>query len=282
MKKFLALCRMVKIEHSIFALPFAFTGTFLAAKGWPGFRVFLLLTIGMVAIRSFAMGFNRLADLKIDAKNPRTQKRPLVTGEISIKETALFLTGTAIIFVLACAGMNTLCLKLSPIALFVCAGYSYTKRFTYLCHYWLGAVLGLAPIAGWLAYDPTFTLSAILFFFGVTFWVAGFDILYSCQDIAFDRANKLNSIPAHFGLATALTLSSFSHIMTSIFFLLAGWAAQVGVWFYPVWAVVALILVFEHLLISEDDMSRVNVAFFTLNGVISVIFFLGVLASIYY
>lgn len=281
MEKFLALCRMVKIEHSVFALPFAYIGMFLAADGWPGLRVFLFLTLGMVAIRSFAMGFNRLADLKIDAQNPRTQGRPLVTGEISVRETVIFLIATAAIFVAACAGLNSLCLTLSPVALFVAGGYSYMKRFSMLCHYWLGSVLGLSPLAGWLAYDPTFTLPAVLFFFGVTFWVAGFDILYSCQDVEFDREHGLHSIPARLGIPTALTLSSFSHIITAIFFGLAGWAAGIGVWYYPVWAAVAGILVYEHRLISPEDMSRVNIAFFTLNGVISVVLFVGVMLGIF-
>ncbi|NJB68192.1 4-hydroxybenzoate polyprenyltransferase [Desulfobaculum xiamenense] len=281
MDKFLALCRMVKIEHSVFALPFAYIGVFLAAGGWPGLRVFLLLTLAMVAVRSFAMAFNRLADLKYDAKNPRTQNRPLVTGEITVRETWAFLAGTAAVFVLACAGLNTLCLALSPVALFVAGGYSYLKRFSMLCHYWLGSVLGLAPLAGWLAYEPTFTLPAVLFFFGVTFWVAGFDILYSCQDVEFDRENGLHSAPASLGIPTALALSTFGHVVTAILFGLAGWAAGAGAWYYPVWAVVAGILVYEHTLIKADDMSRVNLAFFTLNGVIAVFLFVGVLLGLY-
>lgn len=281
MDKFIALCKMVKIEHSVFALPFAYIGMFLAADGWPGIRVFFMLTLGMVAIRSFAMAFNRLADLKIDSQNPRTQGRPLVTGDITIREAQIFILGTAAVFVLACAGLNTLCLALSPVALFVAGGYSYLKRFSMVCHYWLGAVLGLSPIAGWLAYDPIFTLPAVLFFFGVVFWVAGFDILYSCQDVEFDREQGLHSVPARLGIPTALTLSAFGHINTAIFFGLAGWAAGIGFWYYPIWALVTGILVFEHTLIKPDDMSRVNLAFFTLNGIISVVLFIGVLLGVY-
>lgn len=276
---FAAICRMIKIEHSIFALPFAFAGAFIASGGVPAWKPFVLLTIAMVAVRSFAMAFNRVVDLPFDRRNPRTQNRPLVTGEITRLQTWAFIVVMAVVFVLACAGLNRLCLMLSPLALGISALYSVMKRFTWLCHFVLGAVLGLAPLAGWLSVDPVFTLPAVLLFWGVLFWVAGFDILYSCQDTAFDIEVGLHSVPARFGIPTALVISTFCHVNTVVFFLLAGWAAGLSWAWYPVWAIVSLVLVLEHRLIRADDLSRVNMAFFTLNGVVSIVVFAGIVAG---
>nr|WP_321260325.1 UbiA-like polyprenyltransferase [uncultured Pseudodesulfovibrio sp.] len=269
------VCRMIKIEHSIFALPFAYMGAFLAADGWPGFYNLAVLTVAMVAVRSFAMAFNRYADLDIDRENPRTQKRELVTGELSTAFTLMFIVGTAVVFIVACAMMNPLCLKLSPVALIMSASYSFCKRFTYWCHFALGSVLGLAPVAGWLCVEPTVTLPAVLLFCGVTMWVAGFDLLYACQDADFDRERNLFSIPARLGVPAALGISTLSHATTAAFFLLAGWAAGLGVIYFITASAMGLILMAEHLLVKPDDMSRVNVAFFTMNGVISVALFAG-------
>ena len=276
-----AICRMIKIEHSVFALPFAYVGAFLAARGWPGLWNMLVLTVAMVAVRSFAMAFNRYADLDIDCENPRTRGRPLVTGELSTGFTLLFILGTAAIFVACCALMNQLCLLLSPLALGLSAFYSFCKRFTYWCHFVLGMVLGLAPLAGWLCVEPVFTLPAVLFFCAVTLWVAGFDLLYACQDAAFDRERGLWSMPARLGVPAALAFSTLSHVIAAVLFLLAGWAAGLGATYFPVAAAVGVILMGEHLLVSPDDMSRVNVAFFTMNGVISVILFLGVAVDLW-
>ena len=266
---------MVKIEHSIFALPFAYLGMIWAAGGWPGWKIFLALTVAMVAVRSFAMAVNRLADLPIDSKNPRTQTRPLVTGEVKVSETLAFIATSAIIFVVACWQLNALCLALSPLALIWSAFYSYTKRFTFLCHFFLGTVLGLAPIAGWLAVSPQIALAPVLLGLGVTFWVAGFDILYACQDADFDQAEGLHSLPAGKGVPIALALSTFSHVVTAIFFLLAGWTAGAGLVYTVFCLAVAGILLFEHRLISAHDLSKVNLAFFTLNGFVAVFLFAG-------
>ncbi|ABB38191.1 4-hydroxybenzoate polyprenyltransferase [Oleidesulfovibrio alaskensis G20] len=279
--RFGAVCRMVKIEHSVFALPFAYTGAFIAAGGWPGWYTMVVLTAAMVAVRSFAMAFNRLIDLPVDRANPRTQGRPLVTGEITPAQTWAFIGVMAAVFVAACAAMNPLCLKLAPVALFMSAVYSLFKRFTWACHFFLGAVLGLAPIAGYIAVTPEFTVPVILFFWGVLFWVAGFDILYSCQDEDFDRREGLHSVPARVGVRSALIVSSFCHVNTSVFFLMAGWAAGLSWPFFAVWGLVSLILLAEHKIISAEDMSRVNMAFFTMNGVVSVVVFAGVLLGIY-
>lgn len=278
-KDFKTVCRMIKIEHSIFALPFAYMGAFLAAGGWPGLWNMLVLTVAMVAVRSFAMAFNRYADLNIDKENPRTQKRELVTGELSTGFTLGFIAGAALVFVVACAMMNPLCLLLSPVALLLSAFYSFCKRFTYWCHFVLGAVLGLAPVAGWLCVDPVLTLPAVLLFCGVVMWVAGFDLLYASQDADFDRKRGLYSIPARMGLKAALGISTVSHMTAAAFFLLAGWAAGLGGVYFLASVIVGAILMAEHLLVSADDMSRVNVAFFTMNGIISVVLFFAVVVD---
>ena len=274
-RKTVLLARMVKIEHSIFALPFAYLGMLWAAGGWPGWKVFIPLTVAMVAVRSFAMAVNRLVDLPIDAKNPRTLSRPLVSGELQVFETRVFIAASAVVFIVACWLLNPLCLALSPLALIWSGLYSYTKRFTPLCHFFLGSVLGLAPLAGWLAVSPVVQLAPVLLALGVTLWVGGFDILYACQDVEFDRAEGLHSLPANAGVPAALALSTFSHAVTGVFFLLAGWAAGAGLIYAGVCVAVAVILFFEHRLISAHDMSRVNLAFFTMNGFVAVFLFAG-------
>lgn len=279
-RKTVLLARMVKIEHSVFALPFAYLGMIWAAQGWPGWSIFIPLTLAMVAIRSVAMAVNRLVDLPIDAQNPRTQTRPLVTGELSVLETKVFIALCALIFIVACALLNPLCLMLSPLALLWSGFYSYTKRFTSLCHFILGSVLGLAPVAGWLAVSPSFEISPILLGLGVIFWVGGFDILYACQDVDFDRTQGLYSLPAQKGIATALALSTFSHVITGLFFILAGWAVGAGWIYFTTALVVAGILLLEHRLISENDMRRVNLAFFTMNGFVALLLFVGTLLDI--
>ena len=276
------ICRMIKIEHSVFALPYAWAGAFLAARGVPSARSLIFLTIGMIAARSFAMAFNRLADLPFDRDNPRTQQRPLVTGVISQKQTWAFCALMAIIFIAACGTLNTVCLWLAVPALLFAAIYSLLKRFTALCHFWLGATLGLAPLAGWLSVNPSsLGLPAILLFWAVTFWVAAFDIYYAFQDMDFDVAFELHSVPASLGADTALTLAAFSHAMTSIFLLLAGYAANLSWPWYIVWFGISVMLLVEHRLMKPQDLRHVNTAFFTLNGIISPVVLIGVLLGIY-
>jgi len=288
----LAVFRMIKIEHSVFALPFAFTGAFMAARtispvtgaaqwAMPGLDVLLPLTIAMIAVRSFAMAYNRLADVDIDSINPRTRNRPLVTGELSVAFTKRFIFACMLVFTTACAALNTTCLLLSPVALGLSAFYSHTKRFTPLCHFALGSVLGLAPVAGWLAVSPLrLGYPAVLLFFAVTFWVAGFDILYACQDEEFDRSQGLFSLPAQVGVPRALFSSSWTHAAAAMLFPMAGWYAGLGLVYSVVTLLVGGILVWEHKLIKPEDLSRVNVAFFTLNGVIAVFVFLGAWADL--
>ncbi|MFW5730030.1 MAG: UbiA-like polyprenyltransferase [Desulfonatronovibrionaceae bacterium] len=268
---------MIKIEHSVFALPFAYMGAFWAARGWPGWDTFLLLTLAMVAVRSFAMTVNRVADLKYDRENPRTSTRALVTGEISVKEACLFILICALIFVAACAFLNSLCFYLSFAALFWSAVYSFSKRFTSFCHFHLGSVLGLAPIAGWIAYEPAFAPAPFFLFLGVSFWAAGFDILYSGQDISFDQEHSLHSIPSRYGLDTAFALAGFSHVNASLFFFISGLAAGAGAGYFLFWAMVSVLLAAEHKIISPGNMQKINVSFFVLNGAAAILLFAGVL-----
>lgn len=277
---FVLTLRMVKIEHSIFALPFAYTGLFLAAGGWPGWGPLLVLTLAMVAVRSFAMAANRILDLSIDRKNPRTQDRPLVSGALSRRYALAFTGGCALVFVAATALMNPLCLKLSVPALAWSGFYSLTKRFTWLCHFVLGSVLGLAPIAGWISFTPEFAWTWLLLALAVTLWVAGFDILYASQDKDFDTAEGLSSIPVRFGLARALGLARNIHLAAAALFLAAGATAGLRWPYFLVAAAVGGILWFEHRLISPGDLSRVNLAFFTLNGFVAILLFAGVLLGL--
>ncbi|MBO4300862.1 MAG: UbiA family prenyltransferase [Desulfovibrio sp.] len=280
--QFSDICRMIKIEHSIFALPYAWAGAFLAARQIPPARSLIFLTIAMIAIRSFAMAFNRLVDLPFDRDNPRTKNRPLVTGSISISQTKAFCWVMAIIFILACAMLNTICLFLSIPALLFAASYSLLKRWTMMCHFWLGATLGLAPLAGWLSVNPSVPeMAVVLLFFAVTFWVAAFDIYYSFQDMDFDRAFGLHSVPVCYGCESALLIAGFSHIMTSLFLLLTGFAAGLSWPWYALWLAISLLLFMEHRLMRPQDLRHVNTAFFTLNGIISPVVLCGVLLGIY-
>ncbi len=281
MRKFLLFCKMIKIEHSVFALPFAFIGCFLANKSWPGWEKFLLITIAMVGIRSFAMAMNRIIDLRFDKINPRTSTRPLVTGELNLFHAYIFSLVFAILFVLSCYFLNKLCFYLSFFALVWAGMYSYSKRFTPLCHFWLGSVLAMAPLGGWLGIDPKFSPVAVCFAFGVLFWVAGFDILYSIQDIEFDQKQGLFSIPSRLGIPASLWISNLCHMVCAIFFFLGGWLGDLQYWYYVAWAVVTLILVIEHLIVSEHRLDKINMAFFTLNAFVSCMLFLGVIGDIF-
>ena len=272
----------VKFEHSVFALPFAYVGLFLAKRGWPGWGPFLLLTLAMVAVRSYAMGVNRLLDLRYDRLNPRTRGRELVTGAVGVGEGWAFVGVCALAFVLACWGLNRLCLLLSPVVLVWAGFYSLTKRFTWLCHLALGSVLGLAPVAGWLAVTPQFSLATALFGLGVTLWVAGFDVLYASQDRDFDAAQGLNSMPVRFGVGGALSVAGLLHGGAVALFALAGWGASLGFGYFGFLTLAAALLWLEHRLISENDLSRITMAFFTLNGVVAASLFVGVLLDLFW
>lgn len=273
---------MIKIEHSVFALPYAWAGAFLAARGLPSWWTLTWLTLAMVAVRSFAMTFNRLADIEIDRANPRTSGRPLVTGAISIGQAKAFCAITALMFIGACAFLNLVCLILAVPALVFSAIYSLLKRITPLCHFWLGATLGLAPLAGSLAVDPhALGLPPIMLFFAVTFWVGAFDVYYAFQDLDFDKSAGIHSLPADFGPSTALGLAAFSHTMTVIFLVLTGLSASLSWIWYFLCGAIAILLLVEHRLVRPDDLRHVNTAFFTLNGIISPVVLAGIILGIY-
>lgn len=274
--------RMIKIEHSIFALPYAWSGMFLAEEGFPDFSKFLYLTLAMITIRSFAMTFNRLADLEYDKLNPRTSSRPLVTGRIEKKQAWIFCIFCILLFILFCAFLNRICFWLSLPAIIFAGAYSYIKRFSPWCHYWLGATLGLAPLAGWLAAKPdAIALSPLLLGLAVTFWVAAFDIYYAFQDIKIDQECRLHSLPADTSPETALVLAGFSHALTVIFLLLCGMASRLAWPWYVICVCVAVLLVWEHLLVKTVDLKNINMAFFTLNGIISPVILCGIILGIY-
>ena len=271
---------MIKWEHSVFALPFALTGAVLAAEGWPTLRVLGWIIVCMVAARSAAMAFNRLVDARLDAANPRTAMRALPAGALTSKFVAGFVVVSVLIFALGAAMLNPLTLKLAPFALMVVLAYSYMKRITRWSHVVLGLALGIAPSAAWIAVRGSLDPRIIVLTIAVLLWVGGFDVLYACQDFEHDRMAGLNSVPQSFGLNAAFWIARVMHIgmLLMLCWLIAlfglGKTAVFGV------AVVALLLLYEHLIISPKDMRRMNAAFFTLNGVISVVFFAFVAADV--
>ncbi|MGL4722253.1 MAG: 4-hydroxybenzoate octaprenyltransferase [Desulfovibrionaceae bacterium] len=274
-KVFMSLCKMVRIEHTIFALPFAYTGFIIASQGNISFSAFFFLTLAMFGIRSFAMTLNRLIDLNYDKLNPRVASRELVTGDITIAQAKSFLFFSLVVFVVSTAFINTFLLMLSPLPIALSIIYSYTKRYTWTCHFVLGATLALAPIAGELAVVNTVSNGVALLAFGILFWVAGFDILYSCLDKEFDEKHHLYSVPVCFGIPTALLIAKFCHINTIIFFLFFGLFSGLGLLWYLVWVFIALALLWEHYILSEDDLSKMNQAFFTINACISIAVLIG-------
>ncbi|HEY1262670.1 MAG TPA: UbiA-like polyprenyltransferase [Terriglobales bacterium] len=268
-----ATLEMIKWEHSIFALPFALTGAMLAAGGMPTVHQVLWIIVAMVAARSAAMAFNRLADLAIDAANPRTQARALPAGILSRDFVAAFVVISSAVFVLAAWQLNRLALLLSPLALAVILLYSYTKRFTRWSHIALGFALGISPAAAWIAVRGSLDARILLLTVAVTFWVAGFDVLYACQDFDFDRQAGLHSVPRHWGIGNALWVARAFHALMLLLLLALALVFALGKLAIGGVAVVALLLFYEHSLVSRDDLSRLNAAFFTMNGVISVVFF---------
>jgi 4-hydroxybenzoate polyprenyltransferase len=264
---------MIKFEHSIFALPFALTGALLARRGWPTWRELTWLVVAMVGARSAAMSFNRLADLQFDALNPRTRMRALPAGHLSAGFVAGFTAASCALLLVAAFELNPLAFKLSPLALILILGYSYTKRFTWLSHFVLGACLGASPVAAWIALRGDLKAGVVILGAAVMLWVAGFDILYACQDVEFDRQHSLESIPCRFGVPAALYTSVVLHMLMLVLLVAVarmenlGWVAGVGL------AAVAALLAYEHALVKPLDLSRINAAFFTVNGYISLLFF---------
>ncbi|PYR89606.1 MAG: 4-hydroxybenzoate octaprenyltransferase [Acidobacteria bacterium] len=265
---------MIKFEHTIFALPFAVIGALLARKGLPTAWQLSWIVLAMIGGRSAAMTFNRIADVRYDRSNPRTRKRALAQGILSMGFAVVFTIAMSLLFVFAAWQLNSLCFYLSFPTLAILLLYSYTKRFTWLSHVVLGFGVGCAPLAAWLAIDGEFAWPPVFLSGAVTFWVAGFDLIYALQDVEFDRKAKLFSLPSRYGVAPALRVSSVFHGATVILLIATavitnlGWMAYAGI------AVVASILYWEHRLVTPEDLSRINVAFFNMNGYVSILLLL--------
>jgi 4-hydroxybenzoate polyprenyltransferase len=272
--KIVLYLRMIKFPHSIFALPFAFTGAVIAAEGIPSLREIVWITVAMVGARSGAMGLNRVIDRKIDRENPRTKNRELPKGEIRLSEAILF-TGVSIaICIFAAYMLNPLCLKLSPIALAVLFIYSYTKRFTWTTHFVLGLALSAAPLGAWIAVRGTFDTEIIPMGIAVIFWLAGFDTLYALQDIEFDKSHGLYSIPKRFGIKNALLLARLFHLITFIMLITTGVLFKVGIFYWLGMMIVAGLFIYEHSLVKQSDLNKLDIAFFNMNGYISITVFI--------
>ncbi|MCP4120824.1 MAG: UbiA family prenyltransferase [Bacteroidetes bacterium] len=270
MRNYLSL---IKFSHTIFALPFAIVGFFISAVEYGfSYRVFILMLLCMVFARSAAMAFNRYLDRDIDRLNPRTKIREIPAGVIKPGNALLFVIMSSLAFVITTWLINPLCFYLSPIALLVILGYSYTKQFTSLCHLVLGLGLSLAPIGAYLTLSSKFEILPLLFSGMVLFWVSGFDIIYALQDEEFDKGLSLHSIPAAIGKKKAMRISEAMHLLVVIFLVIAGVTSNLS-WFYWIGAIIfTALLTYQHSLVTEDDLSRINLAFFTTNGVASVVF----------
>ena len=271
MKKYLSL---IKFSHTIFAIPFALIGFFLAAKSYDFEWITLLyVVLCMVFARSAAMAFNRYIDRDIDKANPRTVNvREIPSGRITPNQALIFVIINSLLFILTTYLINPICFTLSPIALIIILGYSYTKRFTALCHLILGLGLALAPIGSYLAVSGKFAVIPILFSVVVLFWVSGFDIIYSLQDEEFDKTQKLHSIPVLLGKKNALDLAKLLHFLTFATLSIAGSLGDFGLYYWLGFWIFSALLIYQHTLVRHNDLSKVNLAFFTANGIASVIF----------
>ncbi len=297
---------LVKFSHTIFAMPFALIGFFLGVKSLeriPWIKVykfwelsvfhktkllfyhkwwlFVLVMLCMVFARSAAMAFNRWLDKNFDAKNPRTAVREIPAGVINSNNALLFVIANCLLFIGSCYFINKICFYLSPVALFVVLFYSYTKRFTALCHLVLGVGLSLAPIGAYLAVTGQFALLPILFSFTVLFWVSGFDIIYALQDEEFDKSNQLHSIPAALGKSKALMVSNLLHLLSAACVISAGVYGHFGLWYWIGVAIFCGLLIYQHVLVKPNDLSKVNMAFFTTNGIASVVFAIFVILDLF-
>ena len=279
MDKLLVILKDIKVQHTIFALPFAVMSAFLAAEGLPTGRQLFWIVMCMVSARSAAMAFNRIADARIDAVNPRTKGRALPSGAVKAGTYWTFLIAASAVFIVSAGMLNRLALMLSPLALIIVFFYSLTKRFTWSSHLFLGLALSVAPVGAWVAIREEISLLSMVLGAAVIFWLAGFDILYACLDVENDRRHRLNSVPQRFGVDRALKLAGGSHVVMVVFLLgllispLLGWFYFTGV------LLVAGLLWYEHSLVKPNDLTKVNIAFFNVNGVISVLLMATVIAD---
>ncbi len=273
LKRFVIALEMIKFEHTVFALPFAFLGAFLAAQGCPPLQKLFWILMAMVGARSAAMAFNRLVDRRIDKKNPRTANRALPRQLLTPSFVAVFIVGGAAVFLSSAWMLNPLAFRLSPLALAIVLLYSFTKRFTWFSHLILGLALAIAPIGGWVAIRGSLDVEPFYLAAAVAFWVGGFDIIYACQDVAFDQKHQLQSIPSRMGVRNALFVSRGFHVIMVAFLIgTLGVFNLSGISWFGLFLVM-FGLAYEHSLVKADDLSRVNAAFFVMNGLISIAFF---------
>jgi 4-hydroxybenzoate polyprenyltransferase len=276
---------LVRFSHTVFAMPFALIGYSLAVSEPEynfSFRLLFLIVLCMIFARNAAMGFNRLADKKYDALNPRTRNREIPSGIIGSRAAALFIIFNIVLFIVTTSFINPLTLYLSPVALFIILGYSLTKRFTFLCHFILGLGLSLAPIGAYISLTGKFSIVPLVYSFIVLTWVSGFDIIYALQDNEFDKSNNLHSVPSATGIKNAITISVLVHLITFVLVILAGITGN-GRWIYWTGATVfSLFLLYQHLIIKPNDLRRVNLAFGTTNGVASILFAIFVILDLFF
>ena len=274
MSKFKVFLEMIKFEHTIFALPFAYLGAFLASNGVPSALDLIWITLAMVGARTAAMSLNRLIDRHIDARNPRTVSRAIPAGLLGVGEVYLYTLLSFLLLGVSAYQLNMLAFKLMPIAVFFLVLYSYTKRFTWACHFVLGIALGLAPVGAWIGVTGHWALTPVILGLGVMLWVAGFDIVYACQDVDFDRREGLHSIPSVFGITRGLEISTVLHVIAPALFILVGVLASLH-WLYYTGVAISIFLLFrQHRIVSASDLSKVGIAFFNLNGYLSIVLFL--------
>lgn len=275
MNKLKIILEMIKFEHTVFALPFAFLGAVLGSVivtgSWPSVMDWVWITLAMVGARSAAMSLNRVIDARIDKDNPRTADRAIPAGLLSISETIAFIAVSFFVLIFAAFQLNMLAVYLLPVAVFFLVFYSYTKRFTWTCHIFLGVTIGLAPLGGWVAATGTLNWEAFLLFAAVALWTAGFDVIYATQDAEYDKGVKLHSIPSRFGIAKALNFARGFHIISFTAMISLVLVTPLSWIFFAGTLIVGAIMVYEHSLVSPNDLSRVNVAFFTMNGIISIV-----------
>jgi len=268
--KISAYLRMIKFSHTLFALPFAYTSALIAASGMPETRQIIWITVAMVGARSGAMGLNRIIDRKIDSANPRTEGREIPQGAVSIFGAGFLVIVSFAFLMLAAYMLNPLCLKLSPVAIAVLTAYSYTKRFTWMSHFVLGLSISAAPLGSWMAVKGSFDIEIIPLAIAVIFWLAGFDVLYALQDIDFDRKCGLYSMPKRFGIRKAIYLARTFHITSFLLLIINGMIFRLGGLYWAGMFLTAGFFLYEHSLVHEDDLRRLNIAFFNMNGYISV------------
>ena len=280
LKQVLVYGRMIKFSHTIFALPFALSAVILAQRQHPMILgdIFWILA-AMIGARSSSMGFNRIADTRLDAKNPRTSGREIPSGKLSLSSAILFVIFFSGLLIFASAMLGRLCFYFSFPVLAILFSYSYTKRFTYLSHIYLGFAISLAPAGAWIALAKTFSWPILILSLALMTYIAGFDILYACQDIEFDKNEGLFSIPAHFGIKKALIIASIIHLASFCFFFLIYFVFNMNLMYFCAVVIIGLLLIVEHRLVKPDNLSNINFAFFHVNSLISIILFLGVLAD---